>query len=269
MALNHWFFTLFPNMRQTISRRWYKYISKLVKDDRLLFMNHGYVDLDPDAEVLELPDEDEGNRYSIQLYHHVAEAIDWVGLDALEIGSGRGGGASYIKRRFEPRSMTGVDITPNAVDFCDQYHSCEGLSFVCGDAESLQFEDNSFDVVINVESSLLYPNVERFLSEVVRVLKPNGYFLHTDIRYYEDVDTWKAQLRDTGLQLVKEENITPNVLRALDLDSERRQRLIDRHVPRLIRKFFKSFAAVKGGELARGEPEPGERLYLNFVFRQV
>jgi ubiquinone/menaquinone biosynthesis C-methylase UbiE len=268
MALNHWFFTLFPSMRQTISRGWYKYLSKLDKGDRMVFMNHGYVSLDPDAEVLELLDEDEENRYSIQLYHHVAEAIDWTGLDALEVGSGRGGGAAYIKRRFEPRSMTGVDITPNAVDFCNQYHATENLSFVCCDAQDLQFDDDSFDVVINVESSLHYPNVERFLGEVVRVLRPNGYFLHTDIRYYEDVDTWRTRLQDTGLQLVKEEDITPNVVRALELDSARKRRLIERHAPRIIRGSFKTFAGLTGAELARGAPGPGERLYLNFVLRK-
>ena len=268
MALNHWFFALFPGMRQPVIKGWYKYLSRLARDDRLLFMNHGYVDLDPDAEVLDLPDEDEENRYSIQLYHHVADAIDWSGLDALEVGSGRGGGAAYVKRRFEPRSMVGLDITPNAVDFCDQYHATEGLSFVCGDALNLQFDDDSFDVVINVESSLLYPDVERFLSEVVRVLKPDGYFLYADIRYCEDVDAWRTQLRDTGLQLVKEEDITPNVVRALELDGERKRKLIDQHAPMAIRKVFKTFAGVKGAELARGSPKAGERLYLNFVLRK-
>jgi len=110
----------------------------------------------------------------------------------LEVGSGRGGGAAYTKRRFEPKSMLGLDLSAKSVNFCNQYHSIDSLSFTCGNAQSLPFDDNSFDVVLNVESSLVYPDVDRFLEEVVRVLRPNGYFLYTDIRYLEDIDNWRA-----------------------------------------------------------------------------
>jgi len=192
MALNRWFYTIFPGLRQIFTRRWYEFISTRVKDDTLLLMNHGYVDLDLDTESLELLPQDEQHRYSIQLYHHVANAIDWAGLDALEVGSGRGGGTAYIKRRFEPKSMQGLDLSGKAVDFCNEYHSVDSLSFTCGNAQCLPFDDNSFDVVLNVESSLVYPDVDRFLEEVVRVLRPNGYFLYTDIRYLEDIDNWRA-----------------------------------------------------------------------------
>ena len=51
-----------------------------------------------------------------------------------------------------------------------------------GDAENLPFEDNSFDAIINVESSHCYGNVEQFLREVHRVLRPGGDFLFVDLR---------------------------------------------------------------------------------------
>jgi fatty-acid O-methyltransferase len=57
-----------------------------------------------------------------------------------------------------------------------------GLDFVQGDAQNLHFPDQSFDAVINVEGSHIYPNFERFLGEVARVLRPGGHFLYADFR---------------------------------------------------------------------------------------
>ena len=266
MPVKHWFYTIFPALKQPLYRRLYEYISTLDKGDALLFMNHGYVALDPDAEPLELSAEDEKHRYSLQLYHHIASAIDWSGARALEVGSGRGGGANYIKRHFGPRSIVAVDITANAIDFCCHHYSIDRLSFARGDAQLLPFVENSFDIVLNVESSGYYPDFERFLREVVRVLRPGGYFLYADMRYQEDVETWRAQLIKTHLQLVQEEDITTNAVRALELDRDRRQELVKQLTPRLLHGPFGIFAGLGGADLARGLPKTGERVYLNWVF---
>ena len=231
-------------------------------------MNYGYSELSPDAPRLELSATDEENRYSIQLYHHVAGAIDLHGLDALEVGCGRGGGSSYLLRYFNPRSIIGIDITDNAIDFCNRHYSIEGLSFMRGDAESLQFASNSVDVIVNVESSICYPNVERFYDEVVRVLKPNGFFLYADLRQKDEIDIWRGQLKMSGLELLKEENITPNVLQALEQDDVRKQKLIDQYVPKFLHKPFNEFAGMKGSEFFYGSLKNGDKRYLSFIFRK-
>ena len=208
-------FSLSPNAQVAILRRWYEFISILDKDDQMLFMNYGYVSLDSDHQPPELLPQDEANRYFIQLYHYLAREIEWDGVNALEIGSGRGGGASFMMRYFQPNSLIGLDLTANAIEFCQRYHSIDGLSFMRGDAESLPFADNSFDVVVNVESSHCYAHFDRFLSEVSRVLKPNGHFLYADFRSQAQLESWRNALYRMGLDLLKEENITPNVLRSL------------------------------------------------------
>jgi len=246
----------------------YTYISILDRDVKSLFLNYGFAHLDSAAHTLKLSTHDEPHRYPLQLYHHVASAVDWDGQDALEVGSGRGGGSAYIMRRFAPRSIIGLDLTSKAIDFCNRHYRVEGLSFVRGDAESMRLADDTFDIVINVESSLYYPNVERFFEEVVRVLKPGGYFLYTDLRYCEEMDAWRAQLRSTGLQLIKEEDITPNVIRALELDHARRRTLIKRYVPKWLQSPFAGFAGVTGANLAADGPKLGERIYMNFVFQK-
>lgn len=168
-----------PGLKRLLVRMWYHYLTVLDKEALMTFMNLGYVDLNPDAREIVLKDGDEVNRYGIQLYHFVASALELKGLDVLEVGCGRGGGASYIMRSLQPKSMTGVDIAEKAIAFCHRYYRVEGLSFVQADAESLPFDENSFDVIVNVESSQRYGSMERFLREALRVLRPNGYFLLT------------------------------------------------------------------------------------------
>ena len=84
----------------------------------------------------------------------------------LEIGSGRGGGLSYLTRIGKPDRALGVDFSKTQVDFCNQVHrEIENLEFIEGDATRIQalfprVETESFDYVLNVESSHCYPNVE-------------------------------------------------------------------------------------------------------------
>jgi ubiquinone/menaquinone biosynthesis C-methylase UbiE len=235
-----------PGLKRSLVRMWYLYLTLLDKEALMIFMNYGYVDLNPDAEEIELRDGDEGDRYCIQLYHSIASAIELKGLDVLEVGCGRGGGASYIMRYLQPKSMIGVDISGKAIAFCNKYHSVEGLSFFQGDAESLPFDENTFDIIVNVESSECYDSMERFLREVFRVLRSNGYFLFTDLRSTDKIDELRQQLISSGLEVLKEERITPNVLKALDCDNKRKLELIHQKVPRLLRKYFQQFAGIQG-----------------------
>lgn len=266
--INRWLFIHLPKVRQWLTRISYEFISILDKDINVLFMNYGYVELDPGAASLELPLEDEKHRYQIQLYHHVASSIDWSRVNALEVSSGRGGGAHYIRQHFHPKSFIGVDFSTEAVSFCNRYYSVEGLSFFQDNAEALQFPDNAFDVVINLEASLYYPNVERFFRHVLRVLKPGGYFLYSDMRYVEEIDVWRTQLMNTGLELLREEDITRNVVGALALDQNRKRELVQRYVPRILHKPLYHFGGISGDGLARGEPKVGERIYFFFVLRK-
>src|SRR5437016_10678551 len=72
--------------------------------------------------------------------------------------------------------MVGIDLSDKAVDFCNQNYAIDALSFRQGDAENLPLSDASVDVVVNLESSHCYGSMDRFLSEVYRVLRPGGIF---------------------------------------------------------------------------------------------
>ena len=256
-----------PGMNQTLVRLWYHYLAVADKEAHLLFMNYGYADLQPGAEALALSEVDERNRYCIQLYHHVAGALDLQGLDVLEVGCGRGGGASYIMRSLQPHSLIGIDSSAKAIAFCNRHYSMPGLSFLHGNAEALPFAESTFDVIVNVESSHCYRSMESFLHEAFRVLRPNGYFLFADFRHEEHIEALRQQFLQCGFALLNEERITLNVLEALQRDNTRKLALIHQKVPRILEKQVQEFAATRGTK-AYEAFRTGERDYRSFLLQK-
>jgi ubiquinone/menaquinone biosynthesis C-methylase UbiE len=243
---------LSPTIKRGLWRQWYQFLAGRYPMQEWTFMNYGYAPLDNQAARLALLPEDEADRCFIQLYHHVASGVDVAGLDVVEVGSGRGGGASYIARYLKPKTMLGIDFSEQAVRFSNRQHRVAGLSFSQGDAEKLPLDDAQVDVVINVESSHCYGSIETFLSEVQRILRPQGYFLYADFRGEEDVALLHRQLHHSGMTLLHEEDITANVVRSLELDNERKVALIQRYFPKWLLRSFQDFAGVKGSKIYEG-----------------
>lgn len=210
------------------------------------FMNYGFAELDPHAMQPRLSTADEKDRLYIQLYDHVVKAVDLSGLDVLEVGCGRGGGSAYIARYLAPRSVIGVDFSQNAIAFCRRRHAVAGLTFLHADAEALPFPTNTFDVVVNVESSHCYGSIERFLAEVARVLRPEGHLLFADFRETRVLATLREQVRASGFEILSEKSIRLNVLAALEADEDRKRALLQRVVPRLLRRQIRQFAGMRG-----------------------
>jgi SAM-dependent methyltransferase len=257
-----------PRLSRALVRTWYQMLVVLDRKREITFMNYGYADLDPGARGLALTNGEGNNRYCIQLYHHLATAVDLKGKNVVEVGSGRGGGASYIASYLKPQSMRGIDLSDKAVDFCNTHYSTEGLSFTQGDAEHLPLGDATVDAVVNLESSHCYGSMDRFLSEVHRVLRPGGYFLFSDHRDQGKVELLRQQLKDAGLNVVKETDITANVVRALELDNDRKAELIERRCPRLLRGRMAEFAAMKGSKTYLSFASGSSR-YLSFVLQKT
>ena len=258
----------FPSFNKRTKKTMYQFMSGRYRKADWTFMNYGYAPLDAVTEATDLEEEDEPNRYGIQLYHHLANAVDIEGLDVLEVGSGRGGGAHYIKHYLGPRRMVGLDYSENAIEFCNDSYCVEGLVFIAGDAESLPFSSNSFDVVVNVESSHCYRSMEAFLMQVKRVLRRGGTFLCADFRDQGRLGTLGQRLSRSGMTLIDETDITPNILRALDLDNERKMAHIERAVPKLFLNTFKQFAGVRGSNIYE-RFRTGQTVYKSFVLQKM
>ena len=113
------------------------------------------------------------------------------GLDSLEnkiileIGCGNGVQTKYILNKFNPKSITGVDLNQENIRIANQEKDRRGIKnihFFVDDAQQLsKFKKNSIDVIINIESAFHYPDKPLFLKQLFRVLKPGGHFLIADI----------------------------------------------------------------------------------------
>src|SRR5215213_1645074 len=85
-----------PLLRKFLWRWWYSKLARQIRNDEWTFMNYGYAPGDPGAMDLPLEAADEADRLCIQLYEHVTKPAVLSGKDVLEVGSGRGGGMSYV-----------------------------------------------------------------------------------------------------------------------------------------------------------------------------
>lgn len=243
--------------RGLIWRVCYEALAARVRTPQWSFMNYGYAPLAPGQEPLVLAPEDEADRLSIQLYEHAIGGTDLGGADVLEAGCGRGGGAFYVSRYHRPASMTGLDFSHSAVTLCRRTRSAPGLTFVRGDALAMPFPDQSFDAVVNVESSHCYDSMAVFLAEVHRVLRPGGSLLWADIRDLERARVLRRDVADSPLTVRADEDISSEVLRSLEISNDTRIALIEAWIPRGARRPFRWFAGVEGtrnfSRLQRGE----------------
>jgi len=227
------------------------------------FMNYGYADLDAGANPLRLGAKDEPERYCIQLYHHAAAPVDLCDKDVLEVSCGRGGGASYVKRYLNAKSVTGIDFSANQIAFCRRVHKSAGLRFLQGAAEDIPLPSDCFDAVINIEASCLYQDTAGFFSEVFRILRPGGHFIYADIHRAGDVDQVFAELNQSGLVIETCQDITDNVTKALKLDHQRRAAGLKKNAPLFLRSLLGTFAGTQGTRIPNGLADGG-LVYLSF-----
>lgn len=252
------------NLREWIFRTWYWYVNSVDKNAEVLFMNYGY----SNGEEVTLPKQsDEDNRYSIQLYHLLANAVDLKQKHVLEVGSGRGGGLAFVNTHFRPESATGMDLDKHAVSFSNRYYNSPNLSFIQGDAQQIPLKSEAYDVVINVESSHRYPDMSMFLSEVHRVLQPGGHFLFTDFRYDYEIPALLEELKKSGLTLLKEEDITSHVVKALEMDYLRRRKLVKKLAPKMLRNIALNFAGTVGSS-TYNQFLNQEYVYMNYILQK-
>lgn len=237
--------SLSPTLEEKLWKWWYQRLAKLYPQDDWRFMNYGYAPPTTEPALVLKNPQDEQNRLFIQLYHHVLSGVNLGGKKVLEVGSGRGGGCDFVARYLAPDTLTGVDFAKNAVDLSNQFNQMPNLHFVEGSAEKLPFENNSFDVVYNIESSHCYGNMQAFVDEVIRVLKPGGIFAWADLRTPKEMGNEEKLFLSSPLKLISKEEITANVVEALNQISNYKKEAIQKNVPILWRAFFSEFAAVK------------------------
>ncbi len=101
------------------------------------------------------------------------------GLKILDIGSGTGRNSLYFAQRGA--KVFGIELSRNALEIAEKNTKDAGLEieYMKGNIGwAFPFEDNSFDILLDVTSSNSLSESERniYLIESKRVLKEGGYF---------------------------------------------------------------------------------------------
>ena len=108
--------------------------------------------------------------------HRYLFALDFChGAAALDVASGEGYGTSLIG--LVAKTALGVDNDQPTIDHASRCYATQTVSFKLGSATQLPVEDSSQDTVVSFETLEHLEDHQAFLSEIKRVLKPDGLLL--------------------------------------------------------------------------------------------
>lgn len=104
-------------------------------------------------------------------------------LKILDVGCGSGFFSILLARRGH--EVIGTDLTPEMVVNSRKLAGEQqaGCKFLVMDAEALDFDDETFDVVISRNLTWTLPDAEKAYTQWCRVLKPEGILLNFDANY--------------------------------------------------------------------------------------
>jgi SAM-dependent methyltransferase len=104
--------------------------------------------------------------------------LDWIapaqGLSWLDVGCGNGAFTEEIIARYAPAKVTGVDPSEGQLGYARTRPGAKLATFRVADAQSLPFEDRSFDVVAMALAISFVPNPAKGTAEMARVARPGG-----------------------------------------------------------------------------------------------
>jgi ubiquinone/menaquinone biosynthesis C-methylase UbiE len=136
--------------------------------------------LPPDTEGLQRTGErfQVGQRGEIEFehYHRYLFAAQFCNSrDVLDVACGEGYGGFLLSQ--VAGSVVGVDIDSAVIEYAAKVYGSEKLRFALGSCLNLPATDRSFDVVVSFETIEHIREHGQFLSEVHRVLRPDGVLI--------------------------------------------------------------------------------------------
>lgn len=130
------------------------------------------------------PMEFTGERYTPEClreirYEHVHRYVFArelvAGRQVLDAACGEGYGSALLAETAS--RVSGVDVSPQAVEHATERYIAPNLEFHQADCLALPFPDGEFDCVVSFETLEHLENHEQLLAEFKRVLRPAGFLL--------------------------------------------------------------------------------------------
>ena len=127
-----------------------------------------------------------------EIVNRLFDRLDYIKLEpkrVLDLGSGTGYVSEKCRARFPKAELIAIDLAPEMLQLAKTrlpqtpalarlLGRSRSQRFVCGDAETLPFANESIDAVMS-SATLQWCDGELVTKEVARILKPNGLFMFT------------------------------------------------------------------------------------------
>jgi ubiquinone/menaquinone biosynthesis C-methylase UbiE len=170
--------------------------------------------VDPDHPTVEaLAPYDQFHGRGLEATVELADLMEArAGDHILDVGSGIGGPARYVARRFGCR-VSGIDLT---AEFCEVARHLTRLlelddrvDFQLGNATAMPFVSASFDGAYSMNVSMNIADKPAFYREIHRVIKPGGWLVLAEVAKGEGGDVeyptpWAATARTSYLSTPEE-----------------------------------------------------------------
>ena len=190
------------------------------------------------------------------------------GEDVLEIGGGMG--TDLAQFAAHGARVTDLDLSAGHLTLAKENFLVRGLQgrFVQHDAETLVFDDDSFDVVYSNGVLHHTPNTRRVVAEIRRVLRPGGLaivmvYAEDSLHYWRNI-MWNIGLREGQLRRYSMGELMSRTVERSD--NAAAHPLVKAYTRRRLRDLFDGFEGVS---IVQRQLEPrAAPKTLHFVSRQ-
>lgn len=114
----------------------------------------------------------------------LSEMIAWLSPDSTDVALDIATGGGHVTKALSPHvgHVFSTDLTHSMLEAAKKHldSTCRNVWYVLADSEFLPFLKETFDIVVCRIAAHHFPNPEKFVQEVSRVLKPGGRLLLID-----------------------------------------------------------------------------------------